>query len=96
MEGIAEELWKSPTGSNWEKFSKVLPKSGLKYYRVVYQKKKLQKAEDLTKSYAELYDSKQKLVVKIPIFERKGAKAVGATHYLKGLLTINKVDEWIR
>ena len=94
---IADALWKDESEKNWKEFAKALPKSGLKYYRVVFLKEeKLKKAQDLTKSYAELYDAKEKLVAKIPIFEKKGKKIEGATYYMKGLLTINKVEEWVR
>jgi len=86
---IADALQKEPNETNWEKFAKALKKSGIKYYRIVYVS--LKNAEDLTKSYAELFDAKGKLVTKVPIFNRgKGKKVEGATIYLKGLLNINK------
>ena len=93
---IAGALWKTQGKEQWERFAKGLKGSGLKYYRVVYANKRLTKAQDLTKSYVELYDAKQKLVTKAPLFEKRGAKVSGATYYLKGLLTINKVSEWIK
>ncbi|MCW6160295.1 MAG: hypothetical protein LVQ95_04385 [Candidatus Micrarchaeales archaeon] len=94
---IAEALWRDESDRNWKEFVKALPESGIKYYRVVFLKgEKLKKAQDLTKSYAELYDAKEKLVTKIPIFEKKGKKIEGATYYMKGLLTINKVAEWVK
>ncbi|MFP3278240.1 MAG: hypothetical protein RXO43_01595 [Candidatus Micrarchaeota archaeon] len=86
---IADMLQKEPNETNWEKFAKALKKSGIKYYRIVYVS--LKNAEDLTRSYAELFDAKGKLVTKVPIFKRgKGKKVEGATIYLKGLLNINK------
>jgi len=86
---IADALQKEPNETNWEKFAKALKKSGIKYYRIVYVS--LKNAEDLTKSYAELFDAKGKLVTKVPIFKSsKGKKVEGATIYLKGLLNINK------
>ena len=86
---IADTLQKEPNETNWEKFAKALKKSGIKYYRIVYVS--LKNAEDLTKSYAELFDAKGKLVTKVPIFKRDdGSKVEGATIYLKGLLNINK------
>jgi len=86
---IADALQKEPNETNWEKFAKALKKSGIKYYRIVYVS--LKNAEDLTKSYAELFDAKGKLVTKVPIFKRgKGKKVEGATIYLNGLLNINK------
>ena len=93
---IADALWKSPIKANWDKFVKALPKSGLKYYKVVYQKGKIKRVGDLVDDYAQLYDAKQKPVVRIPIYEKVGKKITGATYYMKGLLTINKVDEWIK
>jgi len=86
---IADLLKKEPNEANWEKFAKAIKKSGVKYYRIVYVS--LKNAEDLTKSYAELFDAKGKLVTKVPIFKRgNGKKVEGATIYLKGLLNINK------
>jgi len=86
---MADMLQKEPNEANWEKFAKVIKKSGIKYYRIVYVT--LKNAEDLTKSYAELFDAKGRLVIKVPIFKRSNGKKVeGATIYLKGLLNINK------
>jgi len=86
---IADLLQKEPNEANWGKFAKALKKSGIKYYRIVYVT--LKNAEDLTKSYAELFDVKGKLVTKIPIFKKSdGKKVEGATIYLKGLFNINK------
>ncbi len=94
---ITDTLWEEPSEANWKRFAKALPKSNLRYYKVVYQNGgKLNRAQDLTKSYAELYDPKQKLVLRIPIFEKSGRKITGATYYMKGLLTINRPDEWIK
>jgi hypothetical protein len=95
MQAIVDALWKEQSEEHWKAFVKVLPRSGLRYYKVVYPRGKLQRAQDLTKAYAQLYDSRQKPIVKIPIFERKGGKVVGATYYMKGLLTVNKADEWV-
>ncbi len=96
IEKAIEALWKEQNEGNWKAFAKALPRSGLKYYRVAYQKGKLTKAQDLMKSYAELYDAKRKLATKIPIFMRRNGKIEGATYYMKGLLTINKAEEWIK
>jgi hypothetical protein len=94
---IADTLWKEPSEANWKRFAKALPKSGIVYYRAVYQNGgKLNRAQDLTKSYVELYDSKEKLVAKVPIFKRDGGKITGATYYMKGLLTVNRPEEWVK
>ncbi len=94
---IADTLWKKPSKENWAIFVKALPKSGLKYYKVVFSNAgKLKKAQELTKSYAQLYDAHEKLITKIPIFEKDGNRITGATYYMRGLLAINKVDEWIK
>lgn len=84
---IVEMLNNDPSEKNWELFEKELPKSGIKYYRVVYTS--LKNKDDLRRSYAELFDAKGKLVGRVPIF-KKGKKIEGATIYLKGLLNINK------
>ncbi|MDE1860335.1 MAG: hypothetical protein KGH72_01310 [Candidatus Micrarchaeota archaeon] len=87
---LAEALWKNPTTKGWEAFSGSLAKGGIKYYKIFYEKGKLANKEDLRYSYAELYDSKEKAVCKVPIFRKDGAKIKGATIYLSGLLNINK------
>ncbi|MDE1856336.1 MAG: hypothetical protein KGH49_03840 [Candidatus Micrarchaeota archaeon] len=88
---IAENLWKDQSEKNWEALAGSLKKSNVRYYKVFFEKKsKLNKIEDLRKSYARLYDSKYKSVAKIPIF-KKGKKGIeGATIYLKGLLINNR------
>ena len=93
---IADTLWKSPSRENWAAFVKALPNSGLKYYKVVFQKGKIKRVQDLVEDYAQLYDAKQKPAVRIPIYGKDGKKITGATYYMKGLLTINKADEWIK
>lgn len=91
IDAIASDLRKSPTKQNWERFSKALKGSGLKYYRITFEKGgKLNKAQDLTKSYAELFDAKEKMVTKVPIFMKEGKKVVGSTIYLMGLIGINR------
>ncbi len=87
---IADALWKDQSKQNWEAFGTSLKKSGLKYYRIVFEAGKLEKQDDLRTSYAELYDAKEKLVAKIPIFMTDGANVEGATIYLKGLLNLNR------
>ena len=87
---ISESLWKNPSASNWESLAKSLPKSGVKYYRVVYQKGKLANTEDLRDSYVELFDAKERLVSKVPVFRKEGKGVRGATIYLKGLLNTNE------
>lgn len=92
LEEAANMLYKDPSDKNWAKFASVLKKSKVKYYRVVYQKGSLKNAEDLTKSYAELYDAKENMLAHIPIFKKGNNGVEGATIYLKGLLNLNKVD----
>jgi hypothetical protein len=96
IEAIVEALWKAPTKENWGKFVKALPKSKLKYYKVVFKKGKIKRVGDLVHDYAELYDAKEKLVTKIPIYQKNSGKIDGATYFMKGLLTLNRVDEWIK
>ncbi|MGC8538761.1 MAG: hypothetical protein ACP5MK_02745 [Candidatus Micrarchaeia archaeon] len=85
-----ERLNAEPSPENWKAFEKALKGSGAKYYRIVYVESKLQKAEDLTSSYAELYNSRMGMIAKIPIFMRDGKNVQGATYYLRGLLNANK------
>ncbi len=90
IEDIVEELSNAPNKENWEKFSKAVKSSDLKFYRVVF-KKNVKKENDLTGAYAELYSKNGKLMFKIPIFIKKGKEVKGATIYLKELLNMNVV-----
>ena len=86
-----EALWDDPQAKNWERFSKSLKGSGVKYYKVVFESEnKLRKLDDLRDSYVALYDSKSKQVYKVPLIKKDGKKLRGATIYLKGLLNLNK------
>lgn len=90
MDNIVQELNKEQSKENWDKFGKALKSSGIKYYLVKFDKGKVNMLEDLRKAHAELYNSKQKLVYKIPIVMNNGKKIRGTTIYLKGLLNLNK------
>jgi len=87
MENAAEALWKDQSEDSWVKFSKALEKSDAKYYKIFYET--LKNSEDLTKSFARLYDSKMRPIAKIPIIRRKGKSIEGATIYLKNLKIAN-------
>jgi hypothetical protein len=89
IELIASELWRDPSKKNWEKLSSALNKNGITYYKIFFEKGKLKKTEDLRNSYMELYNKKEKLVAKIPIFKKEGKGIEGATIYLRGLLILN-------
>ncbi len=89
---IADLLWKDQSEKNWDALAANMKKGGAKYYRVFFEQGKLEKQDDLRKSYAELYDSKEKPIAKVPIFKTEGKKVEGATIYLKGLLNVNRVD----
>jgi len=82
---IAKRLTEDPSEENWKKFAAALKKSSAKFYRVVYMHGSLKNAEDLRQSYAELYDSKKKLIARVPIFKNMKNGVEGATIYLKGL-----------
>ncbi|MEM0201108.1 MAG: hypothetical protein QXD23_01770 [Candidatus Micrarchaeaceae archaeon] len=86
---LSENLWKSPTKENWEEMKKTLNKSTAKYYKVKFEKGKISKDQDLTKSYIEIFDSKEKILGTIPIFIKDGKKISGATIYLVGLQILN-------
>ncbi|MGC8676531.1 MAG: hypothetical protein ACP5T3_03405 [Candidatus Micrarchaeia archaeon] len=83
-----EKLNNEPSEANWKRFEAALHRSKAKFYRIVYAHGSLKNAEDLTKSYAELYDAGKKLVAKVPIFEKTNGKVEGATRHLKGLTNI--------
>ncbi len=88
---LSEALWKLPSQKNWAAFSKGLKSSGLRYYKIVFANEgKLNRMQDLTKSFVELYDSKYALITKVPLFRKTGNKVDGATIYLIGLSVSNK------
>ena len=88
---IADKLWDNSCEENWAEFAGALKGSGAKYYRVVFGNKgKLNKVQELTKSYAEIYDAKYKQIAKVPIFKTVGKKIEGATIYMKGLEVSNR------
>ncbi|MDE1825238.1 MAG: hypothetical protein KGH77_03320 [Candidatus Micrarchaeota archaeon] len=92
IEEIAEKLWKDQSEDNWKILADVVKGGNIKYYKVFFEKKsKLNKIEDLRKSYAELYDRKYRSIVKVPIFKKDKRGIEGATIYLKGLMINNRV-----
>jgi hypothetical protein len=80
-----------PNENNWKAFSNVRKKNDVKYYKIVYSGK-LHGISGLKTSYAELYNSRYKLIGKVPIMIKNGKEISGATIYLKGLSILNKVD----
>ncbi len=91
IDNIVDSLWSVNDVRNWDRFRKKLGSSSIRYYRVVFEHG-LRKADDMNKSYVELYDSKKKLVSKVPVAVRDGKNFEGALIYLKGLSNMNKVD----
>ncbi len=87
--GIAEDLRKDPSERNWKRFGSALKKSEVVYYKIFFGRGKLNKTQDLRKSYAELYDKRRKAITQIPVFMREGKKIDGATIFLVGLLILN-------
>ncbi|MHB1830201.1 MAG: hypothetical protein ACYCO0_02305 [Candidatus Micrarchaeaceae archaeon] len=93
IQSAAEALWKEQNERNWKSMADALKKSGARYYRVVFANEgKLNKMQDLTRSFANLYDAKYRLIAKVPIFMRDKARVRGATIYLSGLQVLNKTD----
>ena len=90
LKNISEELWKNQSKENWEKFRNILKKSNAVYYKIFFEAGKISTEQDLRKSYAELFDSKEKQLSKIPIFMNNGKTVSGATIYLVGLQILNK------
>ncbi len=91
VERLAKALFKEQSEKNWGLFPIALKKSTVKYYRIVWANEgKLNKMQDLTKSFAELYDSKFKMIAEVPIFVKTGKKLRGATKYLIGLEVLNR------
>ncbi len=90
VDKAVEALWKSPNDKSWEAFHYALKGSGVVYYRVAYQNGgKLDRIQDIKKSFVELFDAKYRPVAKVPLFMNKGKSITGATKYLIGLKVIN-------
>ncbi|MGC8669692.1 MAG: hypothetical protein ACP5TL_00890 [Candidatus Micrarchaeia archaeon] len=85
---IAEKLWQDPSEENWKAFYDVLNNSKARYYKIIYEKK-LGKSEDLTKSFARVYDAGLRPIAKIPIIKKSKNKIEGATIYLRNLHNAN-------
>ncbi len=89
LEEASENLWKKQSEENWNDFRDILKDSEACYYKIISEKGKISKEQDLRKSYAELFDEKERMICKIPIFMNKGKKVAGATIYLVGLQILN-------
>ncbi|MEM3839293.1 MAG: hypothetical protein QXF01_01800 [Candidatus Micrarchaeaceae archaeon] len=87
---VAAKLLEDPSEKNWKEFSSALKRSKAKFYNIVFAKGKLSKKDDLREAFAEIYDSKERLLAKVPIFMKKGGGIEGTTIYLRGLLSLNK------
>lgn len=93
IQKAADMLWKEQNENNWRNLANSLKRSGTRYYRIVFANEgKLNKMQDLTKSFANLYDAKYKLIAKVPIFMKVKERVRGATIYLTGLQVLNKED----
>ncbi len=91
---VADALWKEKSEDRWREFAEALKGSGVRYYKVVFADEgKLTRMQDLTKSYAQLYDADYKTVTKVPLFMKQGKGIRGATKYLIGLQVSNKASE---
>ena len=94
LKDAADALWKEQSEDKWREFAKALNSSNAIYYKIVFADEgKLSKMQDLTKSYAELYDAKYKPIAKVPIVKNEGKTVRGATIYLMGLQVSNRVSE---
>ena len=89
LKEMSDRLWREPSTKNWEAFAKSLKGSGARYYKPVFESGKIKKFEDLRRSWVIIYDSKYKIITKVPIFMNRGKGLVGATKYLIGLSVIN-------
>jgi hypothetical protein len=90
----ADALWKEQSEDRWMEFAKALEGSNAAYYKVVFANEgKLSRMQDLTKSYAEIYDKEYRPITKVPIVKKEGKKVRGATIYLMGLRVSNKASE---
>ena len=93
LQDAAKSLWSEQSEKNWKAFGAALKNSNVRYYRIIFANEgHLNKMQDLTKSFAELYDARYKLVTKVPIFKSEKNRIRGATIYLSGLQVANGVD----
>ncbi len=87
---ITGELGRSPTLENWERFRKTMGSYGIKYYSIKLLGQSIRGLEDLSNAYAELYDSREKHLFRVPIIMSSGKGVRGATSYLNDMLNLNK------
>ncbi len=79
-----EELNKNPCIENWNKLQNIIKKKKIKYYKIFYPNE-LKGKNNLTKSYAVLYDSYFKVMFRVPIIIINKKKIEGAIIFLKDL-----------
>lgn len=79
-----EELNNNPSSENWKKMQNIIKKQKIKYYKIFYPDE-LKGKNNLTKSYAILYDSYFKVMFKVPIIIINKKRIEGATIFLKDL-----------
>lgn len=90
LKEAADRLWSDQSEENWESFAIALKTSSATRYKTIYEPGKLKSMQDLKKSFAQIYDSKLKLITKVPIYKLVDGKMYGATIYLKELKIKNK------
>ncbi|MCL5093193.1 MAG: hypothetical protein M1128_01855 [Candidatus Marsarchaeota archaeon] len=87
---VVKALNNDPNKSNWEAISSCIKRSNASYYKVIYPKK-IKEKQDLKSAYVILYDSKFKIIGKIPILSKSNRETRGMLFYLRGLSLNRKV-----
>ncbi len=87
MDDAAKALFTDPTPEKWRSFEGAA-KGIAAHYRVRYMSGRIRSKEDLGKSFVEIYDSRKRLLAKVPLFERKGGMMRGGLIHLKGLTSL--------
>ena len=82
---ICNALKENPTKKIWLDFADKLKYTNIKHYSITYAKGKVDTEQDLTTSYATLYDEIGKEIISIPIYMKDGTQVRGALFFLRGL-----------
>lgn len=83
---IVNELQAEPNTENWLRFEEFLKKSSMKYYKIFFREGDISSEQDLTASYAALYDHKKKESARIPLVVRKSDGGIeGSLFFLRTL-----------
>jgi predicted negative regulator of RcsB-dependent stress response len=92
---ISKSLWSDQSTKNWKAFAAVLKtcikSDAVMYYRIIDSNKAGKK--DGSNTCAELLDTKERLIAKVPLLVVDKGKTADALVYLKGLSDIKEKEK---